>query len=226
MRRIAYASPLNPAPSGISDYSEELLPYLAQYADVTPYVADDLRPTNQALVRHMDVRPLGRLARDHRRRPYDAIVYHMGNSTENHAPIWSAMQLLPGVVVLHEWVLHHFVLGYAAVVLRDVQRYRAEMARRYGSEGERVADLMLRGRLTDAAFDMPLCESVLDAAQGLIAHSRYVLDRAAALRPGLPSAEVPMGVPLPPPIARNAARARLGLPADALILASFGHVNP
>ncbi|MBC8159704.1 MAG: glycosyltransferase, partial [Roseiflexaceae bacterium] len=36
----------------------------------------------------------------------------------------------------------------------------------------------------------------------------------------------PMGVPLPPAIPRDAARSRLGLPADAPVLASFGHVNP
>jgi hypothetical protein len=89
-----------------------------------------------------------------------------------------------------------------------------------------VAELMLRGRLTEAAFDMPFCESVLAAAEGVIAHSRYVLDRVAALRPGLPVALVPMGVPLAPAIPREDARARLGLPQGALILASFGHINP
>ncbi|HEU5103568.1 MAG TPA: glycosyltransferase [Roseiflexaceae bacterium] len=226
MKRIAYASPLNPAPSGISDYSEELLPYLARYADITPYVADGLRPTNADLLRCLGVRPLSRLERDHRRRPYDAILYHMGNSTENHAAIWETLLRVPGVVVLHEFVLHHFMLGYAAVVRRDVGLYRDEAARRYGPEGARVADLMLRGRLTEAAFDMPFCEAVLDAAEGLLAHSRYVLDRVAALRPGLPVGLAPMGVPLPPAIARGEARARLGLPPDALILASFGHINP
>ena len=225
MRRIAYASPLNPAPSGISDYSEELLPYLAQYAEITVYVDDRLRPSNQDVVQHMTVRPLGKLERDHRRRPYDAILYHMGNSPV-HAAIWGALQRVPGIVVLHEFVLHHFMLNYAATVRRDIAGYQAEAARRYGAEGERVARLMLHGRFTAAAFDMPFCEDVLDAAQGVIAHSRYVLERVAALRPGLPVAHVPMGVPLPPLIPRAAARARLGLPADALILASFGHINP
>jgi glycosyltransferase involved in cell wall biosynthesis len=226
MKRIAYASPLNPAPSGISDYSEELLPYLARYAEITPYVADQLRPNNADLLQHLDVRPLSRLERDQRRRPYDAILYHMGNSVENHAAIWEALRRVPGVVVLHEFVLHHFMLGYAAVVRRDVELYRAEAARRYGPEGARVAELMLRGRLTEAAFDMPFCESVLEAAEGVLAHSRYVLERVAALRPDLPAALAPMGVPLPPAIARDEARARLGLPAGALILASFGHINP
>jgi glycosyltransferase involved in cell wall biosynthesis len=225
MKRIAYASPLNPAPSGISDYSEELLPYLAQYADIVLYVDDELRPSNPALVRHLEVRPLGRLQRDHQRQPYDAILYHMGNS-QVHAAIWRAMQRVPGVVVLHELVLHHFMLGYAALELRDVERYRAEAVQRYGPEGARVADLMLRGRLVEAAFDLPFCEAVLDASEGMIAHSRYVVDRVAALRPDLPASLVPMGVPLPPEIPRDAARARLGLPHDALILASFGHINP
>jgi len=226
MKRIAYASPLNPAASGISDYSEELLPFLARYANVTPYVADRLRPTNANLLRHLDVRPLSRLERDHRRRPYDAIVYHVGNSTENHAAIWEALQRVPGVVVLHEFVLHHFMLGYAAVVRRNVDLYRDEAARRYGPPGARVAELMLRGRLTEAAFDMPFCEAVLDAAEGVLAHSHYVLERVAALRPGLPAALAPMGVPLPPAIARDEARGTLGLPPGALILASFGHINP
>jgi glycosyltransferase involved in cell wall biosynthesis len=225
MRRIAYLSPLNPAPSGISDYSEELLPYLAQYAKITLYADDGLKPSNADLLRHMELRPIGRLERDQRRRPYDAILYHMGNSPA-HAAIWDALQRVPGVVVLHEFVLHHFMLGYAATVRRDVEAYRAASARRYGAEGQRVADLMLRGRFTDAAFDLPFCEAVLDVAEGLIVHSRYVHDRAAALRPGLPAAQVPMGVPLPPPIDRTAARARRGLPADAPVLASFGHINP
>src|SRR5690348_13330337 len=106
MKRIAYASPVNPAPSGISDYSEELLPYLGQYADVTLYLDDALRPGNEALARAMAVRPLSRLETDQRRQPFDAILYHMGNSPV-HAAIWRAMQRVPGVVVLHEIVLHH-----------------------------------------------------------------------------------------------------------------------
>jgi hypothetical protein len=39
-------------------------------------------------------------------------------------------------------------------------------------------------------------------------------------------AQVPMGVPLPPSLDRATARTRRGLPADAPVLASFGHINP
>ncbi|MCS6879720.1 MAG: glycosyltransferase family 4 protein [Oscillochloridaceae bacterium] len=222
--RIAYCSPVNPAPSGISDYSEELLPYLGQYADIVLFVEDGLRPANRRLVQHLEVLPLRRLPRELRRRRYDALVYHMGNSPA-HGAIWDAARRLPGVVVLHDFVLHHFMLWYAASRLRDVQSYVRAMEARYGASGAHMARLMIRSRFTDAAFDFPCCEPVLASARGLIAHSRYVAGRAAALRPDLPVAVVPMGVPLPNLPPREAARARLGLPPEAVVLASFGHIN-
>jgi glycosyltransferase involved in cell wall biosynthesis len=222
--RIAYCSPVNPAASGISDYSEELLPYLGQYADITLYLEDGLQPDNPHLARHLEVLPLRRLERAHRRRPYDAVVYHMGNSPV-HAGIWRAAQRLPGVIVLHEFVLHHFMLWYAANMQHDVQRYVREMQARYGEEGAHSAQLMIRGRFTEATFHFPLCERVVAAAHGLLAHSRYVQARVNALQPELPTSVVPMGVPLPPAIPRAAARARLGIAPDALLLASFGHIN-
>ncbi len=222
--RIAFCSPVNPVPSGISDYSEELLPYLGQYADITLYIEDGLQPSNPQLARHLELRPLRQLERDQRRRPYDGLLYHMGNSPA-HAGIWRVAQRLPGVIVLHDFVLHHFMLWYAANVHHDVQRYVRAMAERYGAAGEHIAQLMIRSRFTDAAFAFPCCEPVVAAARGLIAHSRYVRDQVVALRADLPVAVVPMGVPLPAPIVREAARARLGLPPTALILASFGHIN-
>ena len=212
-------------PSGIADYSEELLPYLGQYFDLTVYVEDGLQPTNRDLLRSFAVRPLSRLARDQRQQPFDALLYHIGNSPA-HAQIWTAMKQVPGVVVLHEFVLNHFMLNYAAVVQRNVAAYEAEAARRYGAEGQRVAQLMLRGRLSEAAFQYPFSETLIEAAEGLIAHSQYVLDLVTTVRPSLPMALVPMGVPPPPLIERDTARARQGLPVAAPILASFGHINP
>jgi glycosyltransferase involved in cell wall biosynthesis len=100
------------------------------------------------------------------------------------------------------------------------------MRTRYGAVGERVARQMSRGQLHDRAFAMPLVEDLIEHAHGLIGHSRLVVERAHALRPALPAAHVPMGVPLPPLPDRDAARAALGLPHHEPIWASFGHINP
>ncbi|HEY0607133.1 MAG TPA: hypothetical protein VGD58_29710, partial [Herpetosiphonaceae bacterium] len=225
MRRIAYCSPVNPVESGISDYSEELLPYLGQYAEVSLFVDRGLAPTNPELRRHLAVHPIDELPALQRKRPFDAVVYHMGNSPA-HGAIYEMSRQVQGVIVLHEWVLHHFKLWHAAERRKDIGVYLREMQQRYGAEGERVARKMSRGQLQDAAFSFPLVEDLIEHAQGLIGHSRFVVDQARALRPDLPAAVVPMGVPLPPLLARDAAREQLGLPLDVPIWASFGHINP
>lgn len=225
MLRIAYCSPVNPVSSGISDYSEELLPFLGQYADITLFAERDVVPTNEHLRQHLAVQPLDLLPRLHRQHPFDAVVYHMGNSPA-HGTIYELIHQIPGVVVLHDWVLHHFKLWYAAERQKNVAAYLQNMQTRYGAPGERVARNMSRGRLQDQAFTMPLVEDVIERARGIIGHSRLVVERARAIKSSLPAAVVPMGVPLPPLIDRIEARNALGLPLDAPVWASFGHINP
>lgn len=225
MRRIAYCSPINPVHSGISDYSEELLPYLGQYADITVYIDHGLTPTNTAIAQHMHVRSLHQLIADNQQRPYDAIVYHMGNSPA-HFQIWDVAQQLPGVVVMHDLVLHHFMLQYHAVHRRTIKAYQQLAEAHYGAAGVEVADRMLQGVFDDSVFGMPLCQPVLESAQLLISHSHYVADAVATLRPTLARAVVPMGVPVLPVIDPAPLRAQLDLGDDPFIIASFGHVNP
>lgn len=225
MRRIAYCSPINPVHSGISDYSEELLPYLGQYADITVYIDHALTPSNTVLTHHMRVRSLNQLIVDHQQQPYDAILYHMGNSPA-HFQIWDIAKKLPGVIVMHDLVLHHFMLQYHAVHHRDIKAYQQLAEAYYGEAGRDVADRMLQGVFDDSVFDMPLCQPVLDSAQLLISHSHYVADAVASIQPTLPRSVVPMGVPLLPTIDPTPLRAQLDLGDDPFIIASFGHVNP
>jgi glycosyltransferase involved in cell wall biosynthesis len=225
MRRIAYCSPINPVPSGISDYSEDLLPYLAQYADITLYHDSGVTPSNPQLAAHLTVRTINNLPADQQQHPYDAILYHMGNSTA-HCQIWDVAQQLPGVVVLHDLVLHHFMLQYYATHRHDTPAYQQLVAQHYGAAGERVATRMLRGVFDDAVFAMPLCQPILANATALISHSQYVVDAVRPLAPHLTTSVVPMGVPLLPEIDVAHLRAQLNLGDDTFIMASFGHVNP
>ena len=225
MKRIAFCSPVNPVESGISDYSEELLPFLGQYVDITVFVEEGVKPTNQQLATHLTVEPIGRLERLQRKRAFDAVVYHMGNSAA-HSRFLDLLPRVPGVVVLHDYVLHHLMLWHAANRLKNLRWYTAEVQRRYGQQGAQVAAAMQRGQLPQAVFDYPLSEMVIEQAHGLIAHSHYVQTRALQVKPDLPTAVVPMGVPLPPLLERQQARKQLDLPLDVPIWASFGHINP
>ena len=73
---------------------------------------------------------------------------------------------------------------------------------------------------------IPLCERVVERSSLTIVHSDYA--RAAVLRrcPAANVAVVPHGVPLLPEGDRAAARARLGLPERALVVAALGNLIP
>src|SRR5436309_1793245 len=108
--KLAFFSPLNPIQSGISDYSEELLSAMAgatvggRAVDIDLFVDRGYKPSNREIAGKFDVLP----GRDFSRvaSGYDSVVYQMGNSPA-HAYIYEALLKHPGVVVMHEFILHH-----------------------------------------------------------------------------------------------------------------------
>ena len=226
--KIAFFSPLNPIQSGISDYSEELLLALhgaragGSPVDIDLFIDKGYKPSNTEVVRRFDVRQgraFGRVAGQ-----YDSLVYQVGNSAA-HAYIYDALLKHPGVVVMHEFVLHHLRVW---MTLNNGKRkeYMAVMERQYGAEGLDAARRVLLGQYPEALFNYPLSDEVIRAARGLIVHSRYMEGLVKGVRPDLPVSVVPMGVPLPPHIPRDEARARLGLDPGLFLVTSVGHLNP
>ncbi len=168
--KIAYFSPLNPLRSGISDYSEELLPYLSKYAEIDLFV--DFEPTNPVILKNFkiyDYRKFKKL-----RKNYDVALYHMGNSPY-HKFIYYTLIKYPGVVVLHDWVLHHFFAS-----LRKF-RYLKELLYAYGKRGIDIGLRVLTGVDSSSRekvyFTYPLNKHVIKASVGVIAHSEYIKSR-------------------------------------------------
>lgn len=216
--KLAYFSPLNPAPSGISDYSEELVPALADRADLTLMV-DGYTPTNPALSPWPVVDD-----RAYDPRAYDLALYHLGNSPV-HASIYRRALAEPGVVVLHDVVLHHLV-AWLTLGHGDRAGYVAAMREAYGSEGAALAARELAGRAALNRFDYPLSERVVRAARGVIVHSAYAATAVRGMAPSVPLSIIPHPIRIRPLLAQDAARAQLGLAPDALLVGSFGHVGP
>ncbi|WP_040665874.1 glycosyltransferase [Nitrolancea hollandica] len=221
--RIAWFTPLRPVESGISLYNEELLPILAAAWAIDVYV-DGYRPIHLSETGSLRVRPAREFRAVQCRRPYDAVVYQMGNSPA-HAYMYETALEFPGVLVLHDTLLHHLIM---AMLLkgRRVREYRALMERRYGSAGLEVAGRVLKGQVPASLFDFPLSEEIIDASRAVIVHSQASLDQVRSWSPGVSAYRVPMGIPIPAAIEQGAARRVLGLPEDQFILASVTHVNP
>jgi glycosyltransferase involved in cell wall biosynthesis len=221
--KLAFFSPLNPIQSGISDYSEELLPYLARYADIDLYV-DDYTPANQEITRQFAVYPASKFSRQAGR--YDTYLFHMGNSAA-HAYIYRALQATAGqgILVLHDFVLHHFLIG-EYLNHGKAPEYIRQMARRYGAEGEKLAREVIKGRFAESLFYYPLNETAIEAGRAVLVHSQYARHLIEKAYPDKPVGVARMGVPLPPLVSKAEARARLGLPEDEFVLFSLGHLNP
>ena len=155
--KVAYYSPLPPSRSGIADYSTLLLPALRERIEVV--VAEEGRRPPAA----------------------DVALYHVGNDPDAHGWIVDALNERPGVVVLHEYVLHHLIAGIT-IGRGNGRGYLDAMERELGVAG-RLLGLGVLDNLLPLLWEtqperFPLSGVVLDQARGLIVHSRYVGDRA------------------------------------------------
>jgi glycosyltransferase involved in cell wall biosynthesis len=197
--RIAYYSPLPPDPSGVADYSALLLPELRRRLDV-------------------DVVERGRRAR----RGAHLGVFHIGNSPEAHGWIVRALHERRGLVVLHEYVVHHLVAG-VTVGQGEPAGYLDAMQREAGVVGRLLAHGVVDGLLPPLwerrAVDFPLTREVLAPADGLIVHSRYVEGRVRDLGYTGPVFRVPHPAWPVPEVAPWPSQAKP-------LVAVLGHLNP
>ena len=157
--RVAYYSPMPPERSGIADYSGLLLPELEQRLNIH-------------VVRRGRKRPV---------RGTDLSVYHIGNNPDAHGWVFDALRRRPGVVVLHDFVLHHLVAGLT-IGRRDGHGYLDAMEREGGVVGRLLGHGVLDKRIPPLWESRPdefhLAGEVLDLATGLIVHSRYVEEKS------------------------------------------------
>ncbi|MEX0817398.1 MAG: glycosyltransferase family 4 protein [Gaiellales bacterium] len=198
--RVAYFSPLPPDRSGIADYSALLLPALSERIDVK-------------VVRRGARRPPFRT---------DVALYQVGNNPEAHDWIVRALRRQSGVVVLHDFVLHHLVAGMT-LGTGDRRAYLTALEREAGVLGRMLGHAVADGSIAPLwetkAEEFPLAHWVLDHAEGVIVHSRYVEERVRAVGYTGPVWRVPMPVPPPPPAHDP------GLPRGAPLIGSLGHLN-
>ncbi len=197
--KIAIFSPMPPERSGIADYSALLLPALSERCDVE-------------IVRRGRKRPP---------RGTDLCVYHVGNNPEAHGWIVEALRRTPGLVVLHDFVLHHLVAGLT-IGRRDGHGYLDAMEREGGVVGRLLGHAVLDKRIPplweNRPQDFHLAGEVLDLATGLVAHSAHVRDRAREAGFSRPIWVIPHpAFPVPPGAAAE-------LAADPLF-GTFGNVN-
>jgi glycosyltransferase involved in cell wall biosynthesis len=217
--RIAWFSPVQPVESGISLYTEDIVPVLAAVLDVD-VIVDNYRPSAIQEDARLRVRPV----KDYDAASYDLAVYQVGNSPA-HIYMLDELYRRPGLLVLHDTMLNHLFIQRAAQS-GTLNEYHDEMKQRYGEAGAQAAARVLKGQAPDDLFRFPLSEPLVSASLATLVHSEYARQQALTWEPGANVVRVPHGLHMPEPVDQAIAKRALGIPEDQMLIVSVSHINP
>ncbi len=194
--RLAMFSPLPPTPSGIGDYVVDLLPLLPETWSVDVFVGDAsplatvarlVGPgeTLGSVEGFVDVE----FERRQERRPYDLIIYQVGNST-HHAYMLPYALHHPGLLVLHDGVLHPS-RAQQAIESGDLAAYRRAVIACRPDVGAALGHLVAGGLAGPALyFRFPMCEDLVRASRLTAVHGEVMCGWVSAMVPE--SAVIPL----------------------------------
>lgn len=196
--KTGFYAPLPPAPTGVADYAQALLTGLRRYGPV------EVSPSR-----------------------CDIALYHLGNN-RLHAPIYRRALANPGIVVLHDAVLHHFLLGQLSR-----EDYVDEFAYNYGEWQRGLADELWRGRAASGSdsryFTYPMLRRVAAGARAVVVHNPAAARLVREHAPKARVVEIPhlaLAPAMPPSEAEILRyRQRLGVHPTAFLFGVFGYLR-
>jgi glycosyltransferase involved in cell wall biosynthesis len=156
----------------------------------------------------------------------DVHLYHMGNN-QLHRAIYRRAIEEPGVVVLHDAVLHHFFLGCL-----EEASYVEEFVHNYGEWHREMATGLWRGRARSAAgpayFAYPMLRRTCESSRAVIVHNPAAARMVAAHAPSARVTEIPHLVTAEQPPAYCEAQRFLqsrGIAAGAFVFGVLGYLR-
>ncbi|HEX8152317.1 MAG TPA: glycosyltransferase family 4 protein, partial [Thermoanaerobaculia bacterium] len=201
--RVSFLSPLPPAKTGVAHYAAMLLPALRQGVDLDAFDS-----------------PPGYRAGD-----YDAAIYQLGNNP-HHAWVYAEAMRVPGVVVLHDLVLHHLIVEMT-LARGDAEGYAATLTASHGEMGAAWAWGRAAGLHSEMGnFLLPASIELANRSRAVIVHNAYAADRLRSFGVATPIHVIPHPyLPEPPHRDRDEVRARLGLEPSHRAIGLFGFLT-
>ncbi len=228
--RIAFFSPLRPAPTGIADYSEELLPHLAAagfrlelFVDQEEVDIEDSGESESAsgfvIRRIRDFEWCDALD------PYDLCLYQLGNHPLHRAQ-YRMMYEHPGLVVLHDVILHRGRVQ-SCIDSGELRWWRAELIASYGAGMRFKARMIQDGFGSHILFEeYPLLRPVLWSAAAVLVHNAHAAAVVRREDPEVPVFVAPSPLTIPADVDPEAdpaeVRRELGLAADLELIVAAG----
>lgn len=182
--RLALVTPIHPMKTGIADWIEEMLPYLRDALGANYRIdlfVEHVEPSNPDVAAHHQVYDIDLFERMHDQ--YDLCIYQMGNN-QFHVRIYDLALRYPGIVIEHDFAIHHMVAYRFLDVAKDDVAYFDEVGYNHGEEARKEAyQRAVNGKLglweTDAV-DYPMNKRLVDTALGMVVFSQFAKERMEA----------------------------------------------
>lgn len=217
--KLAVFTPLSPIKSGIADYSQALLPHLAEHLEVTVFTDGGYAPDGFPGAQRIAVRGCREYVPDH----FDETLYQFGNNPY-HVYIYDAALRHPGINLLHEYNLHHLVAA-ATIKRGDWDGYLREVEYEAGPEALAYAQRVRKLEAGPDYDNVALSRRVIESAKATIVHSDFMVRRVRQAGAGHPVKKIPHGAWIPE-VNRNRCRAKLGVEPETPLIGIFGFLKP
>lgn len=172
--KVAMVTPWLPQETGIAAYMQKLMPYLCNYMDIDLFVDDTYIKLKDFLTYEQ-----GRMYSINdlvdKQNEYQTIVYHLGNNSEFHTKIYEMALKVPGIVEVHDYIIHPFM--YHSFYLNNKKEVYKEALAYYGRKGKEHFEEVDKGIAETEIQKFPMIEYVCSKSKGSIVHSRWVADQ-------------------------------------------------
>ena len=219
--RIAWVSPLPPTPSGIADYSAEMLSRLTREFEIEVVISPEATLASGVARRLRVIRP-DEVRSRHEELPFDLFVHHIGNS-ELHIYMLEVMRRYPGLTVLHD-----LDLGGLALQADAAGAWPGSLTADVEAEGAVALAATLRrgeGNHQHIVEEVRFSRRFVESSDAVAVHSAWSWNRIGSEVSSTPCFVIPMGVPLPAPEPVSALRLRLGVSPEDFVVATLGEVT-
>ncbi|WP_422665609.1 glycosyltransferase [Anabaena sp. PCC 7938] len=227
--QIAFFSPFPPAKSGISDYSQDLLPSLQQYFNLDLYDDSYLLEADIANKLFPHTKFEERLDSQN----YEGIIYQIGNSSY-HCHMYSKLMRYPGIAVLHDYYLGGLI-NYMEIHTPEIGiTLHQELEHSYGKDRAiEISNLIQQGKL-NIQEKLPeekifLNRRIFTRSLGVVLHSKWAYNCAVRdfSNDNNHIVHIPHLVPKVTFKEKSLLEERqvLGIPIDSVIIAAFGFIN-
>ncbi|MGL5434327.1 MAG: glycosyltransferase [Lachnospiraceae bacterium] len=228
--KIAYFTPLNPMHSGVSDWAEELLPYMKGNMEIDIYV-DQIKPENEMITKMFSVFDISEYEGRKKRVSYDLAIFQAGNSFY-HNGIMDAFMKYGGVLEIHDISMHNY-LATRTIVNGDWETYEKVMKTCHGIKGEKKAKDYRNHLCLPPWEEEPLIYTVtkiyIDRAEAVIVHSDFARQIVKGVAPKKNVYLVPLhtgDVESDPQGFKQKCRRQLDIEDGLLVFGSFGMATP